>query len=177
MISLIALPVLLIPFTVAVCMAGDFRMLTIIALRENGPERNYLNIRLTGDERTDQIKLDFGQLLVAEIAVAQDTLRGVHYILGDTVKYKSLVRIINDFNLSKNTNYVFDTRQIWCYYIKPRIEISDNIIHCGTSDQTLCAGMPTIEDSDAVSMITWCVIMGSFGFLAITTFSTKKTDH
>ena len=135
MISLIALPVLMIPFLITVTPNANKRVLEIIAYRGKPPERNNIEILLTGNEVNDRTKLDFCKLTLSEIVLNQDTIHGIHIKFSAFAKYKSLVQIIDDFNRIEKLNYTFDGTQISGYYLKP---VSTSTVYsfvCGTDSR------------------------------------------
>jgi hypothetical protein len=113
MITLIVLPILcyyyLLPFK------KDERILEVIFAAKYRPEfknypvarfdtsflsnprtkRNYLDIRLNGDEKEDKIKLDFFRLRIREMIKSNDTVNGTHLLFVDSAKYGTFVQALN----------------------------------------------------------------------------------
>jgi hypothetical protein len=111
MISLIVLPILcyyyLLPFK------KDERVLEIVFAAKYNPaykhslrfdtsflsnpqtKRNYLDIRLNGNEKEDKIKLDFFRLRVREMIKSNDTVNGTHLLFVDSAKYGTFVQSLN----------------------------------------------------------------------------------
>lgn len=176
MISLIVLPVLLFPFLLIVTPYGNLRMLEIIAVREKAPERNFLEIMLTGNEYSDKIKLDFAQVMMKEIEANQDTVRGIHYKFGPTSNYKSFVRIISDSELLNQPYYLFNGHELWSFYFRPpERELIQESFVCGTRSH--CVVLNSSESTPyfekLLSTDQSVIMMCSFAFLVITTFSSK----
>jgi hypothetical protein len=59
------------------------------------PWRNYLDIRLNGNEKEDKIKLDFFRLRIRDMIKYNDTVNGTHLLFVDSAKYGTFVQSLN----------------------------------------------------------------------------------
>jgi hypothetical protein len=62
------------------------------------PSRQYLEITLTGNIDSDEVRLQFGELRVREIYANKDTINGVNFHFGDKSKYEEFVRVLDMCN-------------------------------------------------------------------------------
>ena len=96
------------------------------------PKRNYINIELTGEKQSDEIKLDYSHVRLKEIITQKDSINGIHFNFKNTAKYWSFVRAIDicqNLNLHSYTVY---KENIWALYEPPVYPIFQNFI-CGTT--------------------------------------------
>jgi hypothetical protein len=127
----------------------DFRVLEIVSRRAADimkdtltyhfptfpPARDYLTFELTGDTKTDKIKLDYARLRIREIEQTEDQIHGVNFHFGDSAKYGSLVKAL-DILFSENAlTSIHAERDIW--YIGPHpqdeLKVITPAVMCGTS--------------------------------------------
>lgn len=97
------------------------------------PQRNYLNIYLTGNEKEDRIKLDFVQLQLRDLVKSKDTISGVHIVLGNNSKYWTLIEIINISMKEKARRFTYVGNDFWFfnYFPKPVKKKEDFRHFCG----------------------------------------------
>lgn len=98
------------------------------------PNRNFINIYLTGNEKEDKIKLDFVQLQLRDLVKSKDTISGVHIILGNNSKYWTLIEIINISMKEKARRFTYVGNDFWFfnYFPKPVKKKEDFRHFCGT---------------------------------------------
>jgi hypothetical protein len=131
MISLILLPVMcyyyLIPFK------KDERALEIILAQKYEPQykntirfdtrflyeplykRNYIDIKLNGNEKDDKIKLEFFRLKLREMMKENDTIAGLHLLFVDSVKYKIFVESVNICMKEGILRYACFENNLWTF--------------------------------------------------------------
>ncbi len=104
------------------------------------PQRNYLNIYLTGNEKEDRTKLDFVQLQLRDLVKSKDTLSGVHIVLGNNSKYWEFVEIINISMKEKARRFTYVGNDFWFFnfYPKPKplidndlVQLDFKLVECG----------------------------------------------
>jgi hypothetical protein len=55
------------------------------------PNRHYVDIILTGNEKTDRAKLDFAQVKIRETLAANDSINGLHFHFSGSSRYWTFV--------------------------------------------------------------------------------------
>jgi hypothetical protein len=103
------------------------------------PQRNYVNIDLTGNEKEDKTKLDFIQLQMRDLLKNKDTVSGIHIVFGNQSKYLTLVETLNICLKEKARTYVLVGNDFWFYNYFPKPVIVKKvdigpILSCGTGD-------------------------------------------
>lgn len=100
------------------------------------PNRNFINIYLTGNDKEDRTKLDFVQLQLRDLVKSKDTISGVHIVLGNNSKYWALIEIINISMKERARRFSYVGNDFWFfnYFPKPVKKIAEPIyIGCGHS--------------------------------------------
>lgn len=95
-------------------------------------KRNFLHIKLSGDNKTDLIKLNHSQLIIRKIVQNKDSINGVFFHFSDTARYWTLVKAL-DICKIENINLYAPYKNDLCIYYIP----SDNIpmFVCGTDSE------------------------------------------
>lgn len=101
------------------------------------PQRNYINIDLTGNEKEDRTKLDFVHLQMRDLLKNKDTVSGIHIVFDNQSKYWALIETLNICLKEKARTYVLVGNEFWFfnYYPKPVITkkvVIGPIFSCGT---------------------------------------------
>ncbi|KAA2238733.1 hypothetical protein F0L74_21185 [Chitinophaga agrisoli] len=77
------------------------------------PQRNYVDIVLTGNQAYNRIRLDFAQLSVREIMARNDTVRGVHFKFTADATYGDFVWVLNILAIERAQWYVVLNEDIY----------------------------------------------------------------
>lgn len=77
--------------------------------------RNYQEIHITGEKRTDDIKLEFARIRINEIIKQQDTLYGLHFSFGDSSKFINLIQTLDILRQERAERYIIDNGEIWFF--------------------------------------------------------------
>lgn len=80
------------------------------------PKRNYLDIKLTGDDSEDKIKLKFAQLQIRQILREKDSLAGIHFMFGKNAKYWTFIKAIDVCKIEKAPTYIPHNNNLWLFY-------------------------------------------------------------
>ena len=91
------------------------------------PGRKYLEIKLTGNKKDDQVKLDFSRIRIREIISSNDSINGVKFIFGDSLKYGTMVKAIDILNEENAERYIPIDNSIYFFQV-PRSENTTFII-------------------------------------------------
>lgn len=73
------------------------------------PPRNYAHISLTGNEVTDEVKLDMARAGMRRILMEMDTIHGIHFHFGDSARYKTLIGLMDVLRQEKAQHYLQDS--------------------------------------------------------------------
>jgi hypothetical protein len=84
------------------------------------PNREFIEINLTSDNRGNKIKLDFAQLAIRELISTKDTVKGVHFSFDDHAKFWTLIRALDILEIENAHICVAKTNNIWVFNLKPR---------------------------------------------------------
>ena len=102
------------------------------------PPRKYLKIDLSGNDKEDQVKLDFAQIQIRDLVATNDVKNGVHFKLGNKSKYWGFIRALDICKTGAKT-YVPYGSDIWVFNILPKKGSDVGILKekfrffCGTS--------------------------------------------
>ncbi len=100
------------------------------------PEREFVNLKLTGNERENKIKLDFAQLTIRELVATKDTVTGIHFILDDGLKYKTLIYVLDILEVENARQFVAREDDIWVFNYIPKLKPKEQELKpgfiCGT---------------------------------------------
>jgi hypothetical protein len=77
------------------------------------PARKYTDINLSGDYKTDEIKLNFFHLRVKEIINKNDTVNGMHLIFEDSANYGEFIRAIDILRYEGASYYMAVDNHLW----------------------------------------------------------------
>jgi len=83
------------------------------------PERNVLELRLTGNLREDEHQLQFGTAYIRKIIAEKDTVHAIHFHLSDQCKYATMVSILDVCNINLVNSFVVSDSGILMYYETP----------------------------------------------------------
>src|SRR5688572_13308693 len=102
MISLIALPCLIVAWQYQLKKEQQYVTEVIVArglqhddVYDQPPIRQYTTLELIGDPEENRIKLAYGELLIRQLHLENDTLNGIHFHFGVNCKYSDMVSTIN----------------------------------------------------------------------------------
>jgi hypothetical protein len=143
------------------------------------PQRNYINIDLTGNEKEDRTKLDFVQLQMRDLLKNKDTIAGIHLVLGNQSKYWALIETLNICLKEKAKTYVLVGNEFWFfnYYPKPVI-IKEVVISPIFSCRTVNINyLENIEEQETPQVLIIFYILLSILFLVMCGFEIKKTSY
>ena len=107
------------------------------------PKRNYLNIRLTGNESDDRIKLSYAQIRIKEILSANDGANGLHFHFGDSSHYWTFVKAVDILRVAGAKTYMPLDNDLWFYHFPPDTTIKNWI--CGTTYSDVVYEEPTVS--------------------------------
>jgi hypothetical protein len=148
------------------------------------PQRNYINIDLTGNEKEDRTKLDFVQLQMRDLLKNKDTISGLHIVFGNQSKYWALIETLNICLKEKARTYVLVGNEFWFfnYYPKP-VKKKEEVFRdfCGTREYVY---LQNLEEQEKQSQILRQLketpkrlivyILLSILFLAMCSFEIRK---
>jgi hypothetical protein len=77
------------------------------------PKRNYQLIRLTGNNRTDSLSLDYAQLVMHRMQQEHDTLNGIHLQFERGTRYWTLITALNILEQEGAQCYLVEPADIW----------------------------------------------------------------
>lgn len=87
-------------------------------LQDGHPKRNYTQIRMTGHEQEDNIKLSFAQLSMRELKLSEDVTEGIHIHFGDSSKYWALVKAIDICTFEQIKSWTLYKNELWIFNLK-----------------------------------------------------------
>jgi hypothetical protein len=117
MISLIILPLILLSYSSQWRQKEDWRVVEINYFDHKPPQRNYLDLRLTGNPSLDKTIIDYSRLRIQEILSSKDTLNGIHFVFGKQAKYSSFVKIFNNMLLDEKPYYTNSGNEMWVFHV------------------------------------------------------------
>ena len=85
------------------------------------PYRQYLNLTLTGNIDSDEVRIAFGELYAKEIHANRDTIHGVFFHFSDRSKYSEFVRVFDEWNINCFRCYCASDDGIRIYYVPESI--------------------------------------------------------
>lgn len=86
------------------------------------PERQYLDISLTGNADSNAFKILFGELYIKEIHAKKDTIHGVNFHFTSKSKYAEFVRVLDLTNINCVSYFIVSDDNIrMMYYEKERV--------------------------------------------------------
>lgn len=136
------------------------------------PKRNYIDIILTGNEKTDKIKLEFAQIKIGETLAKNDSINGLHFYFSDSSKYWTFVKAIDILRTEGAKTYMPLDNDLWFYHFPPDTTIENWI--CGTTYNTVVYEKETSWWTKTLSQInhywqsSWQLIISFAAFLAAT---------
>lgn len=83
------------------------------------PERTYENIVFTGNQRDDNIKLQFAQIRIREILKTNDTLNGLHFLFEDSSTYGDFVGALDKLRIENADWFLPIDNSIWFFQFAP----------------------------------------------------------
>jgi hypothetical protein len=83
-------------------------------VRRRRENKSFAKIHLTG-EASDQIKLQFLQIVVRKLIHQSDTTQGFEISLGDAVKFGSFVRLFEICEVEGVSGFVYFDDQFWIF--------------------------------------------------------------
>ncbi len=84
------------------------------------PERRFVEIKLTGDDNENIIRLNYSQLEVRKPIESKDTTTGVHFIFEDNSKYWTFIRAVDICKIEKAVYFVPKDNDLWVFNYAPR---------------------------------------------------------
>lgn len=87
--------------------------------KESHPKRVYTNIFLTGNNKTDSVKLVFGQTLMREQKLYNDKVHGVRFIFNAKSELSVLINILDICYREKPNSFVLDENDFWIFNAEP----------------------------------------------------------
>jgi hypothetical protein len=151
------------------------------------PKRNYQDIYLTGDDKTDNIKLAFSELRVREIIQQNDGANGVHYYFGEATTYASFIKVLDILRTEKAKKYMIYDNDIWLLHDPPE-PVSKTIqgFICGTTYSSAKMNEPErshwltfkkhFKDAGESSWQIFIAFMVLFGFTIFSVNNQNKDD-
>jgi hypothetical protein len=79
--------------------------------------RNYVEIKLTGNNKDDRAKLDFSRSRIREILAANDSTRGLHFIFMDGAEYRTFIKVLDILITEGATTYMCIDNSLWFYQV------------------------------------------------------------
>lgn len=83
------------------------------------PKRKYIEINLSGNDKADQIKLDFAQIRVRKLLTQKDYDNGIHFRFGDSAGYWTFVKAICILHFEKAKTFAPIDNDLWFYQLPP----------------------------------------------------------
>ena len=182
MLSLALLPLLCIAYMYTHHVFDDPRMMEITWWNKDWytyrlqkppfdihPEREFVEINLTGNKAEDEAKLAFAQLAIRELVSTNDTTTGVHFKFEDHAKYSGFVRALNILTIEKASTYAPYKNHIWVFnypalkeekFLQPK-SFCSTVLHC----------FPVIIESSADFNAASTTYTLSIAILAMLTFT------
>ncbi|MFZ4796236.1 MAG: hypothetical protein ACOYMA_02010 [Bacteroidia bacterium] len=117
------------------------------------PNRNFINIYLTGNEKEDRIKLDFVQLQLRDLVKSKETISGVHIILGNNSKYWTLIEIINISMKERARRFTYIGNDFWFFNYFPKPVVKKEVERgwlCGTRDANYLGNLEEQEKQNQI---------------------------
>lgn len=99
------------------------------------PQRNFIDINITGNDKENKIKLDFAHLEIRKLIATQDTTTGVHFYFDEQSKYWTFIRAIDICKIEKAKVFVLKDNDLWIFNFAPRpkLKMEDiGFVMCGT---------------------------------------------
>lgn len=81
--------------------------------------RKFTKVLLNGNEDTDYAKLDSFRIRIRKMKEDNDSVNGVHLILGNSTTYGVFIRAINICNQEDIVRYFIYKNNIWVSHVKP----------------------------------------------------------
>jgi hypothetical protein len=136
------------------------------------PKRNYIDIILTGNDKTDKVKLDFARVRIGETLAANDSVNGLHFHFSDSSKYWTFVKAIDILRAEGAKTYMPLDNNLWFYHFPPDTTIEKWI--CGTTYNTVVYEKETswwtktLMRANNYWESSWQLIIGFVAFVAAT---------
>lgn len=90
------------------------------------PERNYIEIQITGAENEDREQLAFAEQAIRKFVAAPDTVTGIHFHFNDNSKYWALIRAL-DICFSEGVHiFIPYENDIWVYNVESKPEVIED---------------------------------------------------
>ncbi|MGZ5281701.1 MAG: hypothetical protein ACXWEY_05415 [Bacteroidia bacterium] len=107
-------------------------------------KRDYHTILLTGNEAEDKIKLQYAQLELRRIVQENDSVKGLHLIFGNGMKYWAMVKAFDICNQENIFSFVWYKNDLWALH-KPIVNNLDSVTD--EFECLLCGDAPAIESN------------------------------
>lgn len=134
------------------------------------PNRNFIEINLTGENETNKIKLGFAQLRIGEITFQNDTVNGLHFKFNDSSKYWAYVKAIDILTTEKAKRYLAINDDIWFYHVSTDTTTKKPVytmLECGTVPfkQKASSSTNMWEEINHIWRTSWKIILAYLGFM------------
>lgn len=100
------------------------------------PERKFVDINLTENDKENKIKLAFAHLEIRRLISTNDTINAIHFHFENNAKYWTLIRALDICIIEKAKTYVPKGSDLWVFNFvpRPKHKIEDEFISvCGNS--------------------------------------------
>ncbi len=123
--------------------------------------RNFTTFNLSGNERDDNLKLDFAQLAVRELIQNPDTINAVRIHFADSSKYESFIRALTICQKEKVRFYIAYQSDLWIYgqIFEPPPE-NNRRFGCGTSQVLTVDARPAFFPLVKQHLELWPIALG-----------------
>ncbi|TCC94437.1 hypothetical protein EZ428_06600 [Pedobacter frigiditerrae] len=139
--------------------------------------RNYTDIEFSGNEKGDNIILEYAKEKITALIKFKDTINGVHFKFTEKAKYWNFVKAV-DICQQKNQYPIMDGNNIWFSYYAPFIEEkNDSVWICGTNEAArifVVKAERLAEFDEYLSKKINCFILPLLVFLLMCFFSFRK---
>jgi hypothetical protein len=88
--------------------------------QEVPPPRDYAVFNITGNAAKDNIKIEYAKILIYELLVSFDTIKGVHFQFADTAKYHSFIEVLDYCGGQLRAPYAVYENDFWVFMPPPR---------------------------------------------------------
>lgn len=129
------------------------------------PKRNYLDIVFSGNQKDDNIKLEFAQIRIKEILKTRDTVNGIHFLFTDSANYGTFVETLDRLQIEGAKTYMPLENNLWFYHIQPATTVKPKEFHYLLIDDVIYVEPEvsrwnkTIESVKQVWQVSWQLIV------------------
>ncbi|WP_316768860.1 hypothetical protein [Pedobacter frigiditerrae] len=98
--------------------------------------RNYIEIEFNGNEKDDNIILEYAKVKIKNLIRSKDTITGVHFKFTEKAKYWNFVKAV-DVCQVESLNPLMDKNNIWVAYYPPQRNVKEEnyiVMFCGTNE-------------------------------------------